>query len=242
MLDLSFNNIRHISRVSHLAKCHTLYFVQNKIASVRPTDLQAPIAHSLRSLELGGNRLRSLDNLAQLTNLEELWVGKNKITSMAGLESLHKLRVLSIQSNRLTKLEGLETLSALEELYLSHNGITCLAGLEKNVLLNTLDFGANQVESLEGVAHLAKMSQFWVRPSYLPRPTITSSPTLTTSTSTSDRIVCRSSRPCTWKATRRSAQKGRATAGRCSWRCPKSSNWMPRTYETLTQLYTPLAL
>ena len=77
ILDLSFNNIRHVSRVSHLPRCHTLYLVQNKIAHIRPTDLQPPIAWSLRSLELGGNRLRSLENLSHLINLEELWVGKN---------------------------------------------------------------------------------------------------------------------------------------------------------------------
>lgn len=82
MLDLSFNNIRHISRVSTLGNCHTLYFVQNKIAGVRPDDLQGPIAQSLRSLELGGNRLRSMENLGHLAQLQELWVGKNKITSM----------------------------------------------------------------------------------------------------------------------------------------------------------------
>lgn len=59
-----------------------MYLVQNKIATVRPTDFTGPISMSLRSLELGGNRLRSLENLSQLSNLEELWVGKNKITSL----------------------------------------------------------------------------------------------------------------------------------------------------------------
>jgi len=82
VLDLSFNNIRHVSRISHLGHCHTLYLVQNKIARLRPTDFTGPISMSLRSLELGGNRLRSLDNLSHLSNLEELWAGKNKITSL----------------------------------------------------------------------------------------------------------------------------------------------------------------
>lgn len=93
VLDLSFNNIRHVSRITHLGRCHTLYLVQNKIARVRPTDFAGPISVSLRSLELGGNRLRSLENLSQLPNLEELWVGKNKITSlgvcMTDLQSGH---------------------------------------------------------------------------------------------------------------------------------------------------------
>ncbi|WFD18745.1 protein phosphatase regulatory subunit Sds22 [Malassezia caprae] len=147
VLDLSFNNIRHVSRITHLGRCHTLYLVQNKIARLRPTDFTGPISVSLRSLELGGNRLRSLDNLSHLSNLEELWVGKNKITSL--------------ESNRLTKLEGLDTLEALEELYLSHNGIQKLEGLDKNLNLTTLDFASNQVVVIENVSHLKKLSQFW---------------------------------------------------------------------------------
>lgn len=157
---MSFNNVRHVSRISHLS-CHTLYFVQNKIAKIRPDDFQAPLSLSLRSLELGGNRLRSLENLSSLVNLEELWVGKNKITSLDGLQALTKLRVLSIQSNRLTELQGLETLTKLEELYLSHNGLTKLEGLEHNKELNTLDIGANKIAVIENVKHLSKMTEFW---------------------------------------------------------------------------------
>lgn len=57
-LDLSFNSIRHISHLSHLANLHTLYLIQNKISRVRPDDLAPPLGASLRSLELGGNKLR----------------------------------------------------------------------------------------------------------------------------------------------------------------------------------------
>ncbi len=85
-------------------------------------------------------------------NLEELWLGKNKIfqlevcisetlllcfefTCAQGLESLKKLKILSMQSNRITKLEGLEELKELDQLYLSHNGIEKIEGLEQNVLI-----------------------------------------------------------------------------------------------------------
>ncbi|KAN0061639.1 protein phosphatase regulatory subunit Sds22 [Thecaphora frezii] len=160
-LDLSFNNIHHIANVAHLGRCKTLYFVQNKISKVRPDDLRGPIAESLTSLELGGNRLRSIDNLDHLHRLEELWLGKNKITSLDGLATLANLRVLSIQSNRITQLRGLETLVNLEELYISHNGLTKLEGLEHNRKLKTLDISANMIETIENVAHLSEMEEFW---------------------------------------------------------------------------------
>lgn len=160
-LDLSFNNIHHISNISHLGQCKTIYFVQDKISRVRPDDFQGPIASSLQSLELGGNRLRTIENFAHLTNLTQLWLGKNKITSLQGLETLTNLRVLSIQSNRITKLEGLEKLVNLQELYISHNGLTKLEGLQHNVKLTTLDVGANMIEKVENVGHLSLLQEFW---------------------------------------------------------------------------------
>ncbi|SPO41852.1 probable SDS22 - protein phosphatase 1, regulatory subunit 7 [Pseudozyma flocculosa] len=160
-LDLSFNNIHHISNVSHLGSCKTLYFVQNKISKVRPDDLQGPIAQSLTSLELGGNRLRSIDNLGHLHALTELWLGKNKITSLRGLETLVNLRILSIQSNRITRIEGLDSLVNLEQFYISHNGLTRIEGLDHNRNLTTLDVSGNQIEVVENVAHLAELEEFW---------------------------------------------------------------------------------
>ena len=96
--------------------------------------------------------MQKIEGLDQLVNLEELWLGKNKISKLEvsnlhqrvwhhliaifqNLSALVKLKILSIQSNRLTKLEGLEALSNLEEIYLSHNGIKRIEGLEKNVRL-----------------------------------------------------------------------------------------------------------
>jgi len=94
---------------------------------------------------------QKIENLENLLNLEELWLGKNKITklevrtlssywtavayyySFQGLQTLKKLQVLSLQSNRITKLEGLEELTELNQLYLSHNGIQRLDGLDNNV-------------------------------------------------------------------------------------------------------------
>jgi protein phosphatase 1 regulatory subunit 7 len=97
-----------------------------------------------------------------LVNLEELWLGKNKITKLQNLSALSSLRILSIQSNRITAIEGLDELHNLEELYLSHNGVKKIEGLEKNVKLKTLDVARNFVSVLEGVAHLEGLEELWV--------------------------------------------------------------------------------
>jgi protein phosphatase 1 regulatory subunit 7 len=101
---------------------------------------------------------QKIEGLEGLVNLEELWLGKNKITQLEvcisetlllcfeftscaqGLESLKKLKILSMQSNRITKLEGLEELKELDQLYLSHNGIEKIEGLEQNVVILLFPF------------------------------------------------------------------------------------------------------
>jgi protein phosphatase 1 regulatory subunit 7 len=38
-----------------------------------------------------------VENLNELENLEQLWLGKNKINALQGLDNLKKLKILSIQ-------------------------------------------------------------------------------------------------------------------------------------------------
>jgi Leucine-rich repeat (LRR) protein len=55
VLDLSFNLLRNVpDRLEYLTSLHTIYFVQNKISKI--TGLTS--CSLLRSLELGGNRIR----------------------------------------------------------------------------------------------------------------------------------------------------------------------------------------
>ncbi len=92
----------------------------------------------LRKVDLGANRIRlipkrptsKVDEQEPLQeeelpkSLEELWLGKNKIEMIQGLENLTNLRRLDVQANRLTTIEGLTSqVDTLEELYLSHNAI-----------------------------------------------------------------------------------------------------------------------
>ena len=74
-----------------------MYFVQNRISRISGLSC---VGQSLVSLELGGNRIRvsysvsyglrmkftnvsqTIENLEALENLEELWLGKNKITKL----------------------------------------------------------------------------------------------------------------------------------------------------------------
>ncbi|KIO34598.1 hypothetical protein M407DRAFT_240458 [Tulasnella calospora MUT 4182] len=165
-LDLSFNLLRHVPEaIAQLPALRTVYFVQNKITKISGLEFSGA---TLRSLELGGNRIRTIENLDALVNLEELWLGKNKITKLENLSGLHKLRILSIQSNRIVKLEGLEDLTELEELYISHNGVERLEGLDNNTELTTLDVGSNRIPKIENISHLKSLEEFWANDNKIP--------------------------------------------------------------------------
>ncbi|ODV92425.1 hypothetical protein CANCADRAFT_86714 [Tortispora caseinolytica NRRL Y-17796] len=182
-LDLSFNKLKHIPSykddeesdgtvkgVIHLSKLENLYFVQNKISKIEhlfdPELRQAgkpQMADTLKNLELGGNRIRQIENLDGFTNLNQLWLGKNKITEFANLGSNlgATLKILSIQSNRITSLKGLENLTELEELYISHNGLTNISSLENNKKLRIIDISNNMITKLENLSHLTELEELW---------------------------------------------------------------------------------
>ena len=56
-LDLSYNLIKHVPEEleKHLTSLRTIFFVQNKISHIQNL---SGFAATLRSLELGGNRIR----------------------------------------------------------------------------------------------------------------------------------------------------------------------------------------
>ena len=56
VLDLSFNNLKHVPHcLPNLTSLHTIYFVQNKISHIAGLE---GVGRTLRSLELGVNRIR----------------------------------------------------------------------------------------------------------------------------------------------------------------------------------------
>lgn len=120
---------------------------------------------------MGANRIRKMDaeQLSGLINLEELWLGKNKIEKIEGLSNLKKLRRLDVQSNRLTSINGLEAqIESLEELYLAHNGIDDEGAMEQDGLqlkfenLTTLDLSKNRLSSCRPFAHLDTLNELWL--------------------------------------------------------------------------------
>mmetsp|Transcript_15462 Transcript_15462/g.35328 ORF Transcript_15462/g.35328 Transcript_15462/m.35328 type:complete len:389 (+) Transcript_15462:67-1233(+) len=163
VLDLSFNKIRSMA---YLAGCDFprldhLYLSSNKIEEIEG------VFHfrTLRLLELGCNRLRGVpQDLSSLEDLEELWLGKNKIVSMA-LPPLPKLRKCSMQNNRLEVWDAALFANApkLTHLYMGHNNLPDLPDdVAKLTELVEIDLARNAITLIRPFPQLGKLEELWL--------------------------------------------------------------------------------
>lgn len=158
VFDVSFNEISSLSGLSKASNTlKELYLSKNEIPKIE----EIGHFHGLQVLELGSNRLRVMENLEALVNLQELWLGRNRIKAvhLCGLKCIKKL---SLQSNRLTSMKGFEECVALEELYLSHNGISKMDGLSTLVNLRVLDVSSNKLTSVDDIEKLTNLEDLWL--------------------------------------------------------------------------------
>lgn len=113
ILDLSFNRIAKIENLRSLFRLKKLFLENNKIDKIEHVNHLT----DLDMLELGSNKIRVscdvsqrlvqpvpsspwyqvIENLDGLDKLTALYLGKNKITKIDGLENLKELKLLSIQ-------------------------------------------------------------------------------------------------------------------------------------------------
>lgn len=163
VLDLSFNNIKHINNLQNLAHLTHLYLVQNRIKHLPAHGF--PPVHVLQTLELAGNHLESLQNLPQcFPALTDLWLAQNKLSHLLHFPaSLPRLRILSLQSNNLSAacLAQLPPLPCLEELYLADNNLVDLAQLPALPRLLTLDLTRTNLRRLPPLDRSPRLTDLW---------------------------------------------------------------------------------
>jgi len=168
-LDLSFNKIRSTKYLGScpFAQLSSLYLSANKIDDVEG------VFHftDLKLLELGSNRLRSMPaELGNLVNLEQLWLGKNKIISMF-LPPLPNLKMCSMQNNRLEVWDStfFTNASNLTHLYLGFNNLPNLPeDFAKLVNLEEIDLAKNPITAIRPMPELVKLEELWMNDCQVP--------------------------------------------------------------------------
>ena len=76
------------------------------------------------SNEIGKNAFSSLEDISEITTLEELTVySQNNLSSTKGIEKLTNLKKIDLHDSGVTNLTGIEELSNLEEINLNNTNL-----------------------------------------------------------------------------------------------------------------------
>eukprot|EP00879_Flechtneria_rotunda_P007063 GHRR01007413.1.p1 GENE.GHRR01007413.1~~GHRR01007413.1.p1 ORF type:complete len:170 (+),score=37.36 GHRR01007413.1:699-1208(+) len=110
-----------------------------------------------------------MEGLESQAQLVELWLGRNRISSIVNLGHMTTLRRLSLQSNRLEHMSGLSLCTSLVELYLSHNGIWSLdSEMTQLKALRVLDVSNNRISKIENLQGLTQLEDLWLNDNRIP--------------------------------------------------------------------------
>ena len=112
--------------------------------------------------------MEEIEGLEKLTNLTELDLCGNDLTSITGLETLTNLTWLDLNENQLTAITGLETLTNLTQLYLFNNRLTAITGLETRTNLTQLYLDNNQITAITGLETLTNLTQLYLDNNQIP--------------------------------------------------------------------------
>jgi Leucine-rich repeat (LRR) protein len=112
--------------------------------------------HSLNLNNLRDKKIRYIENLQSLINLEKLDLSNNLIEKIDGLKTLKKLKYLSLAKNFISIITNLEDLSQLEHLDLHQNQIESIPIWfgKKLITLKMLNLANNQIPSFDQIARL----------------------------------------------------------------------------------------
>ncbi|XP_055611039.1 protein phosphatase 1 regulatory subunit pprA-like [Uranotaenia lowii] len=104
----------------------------------------------LGTLHLYQNRLKDVTGLAELANLEQLYLHDNllEVLEMDTFRRMKNLKILTLHRNFLTAIDTKQSieLPSLESLFLQHNDLSYLdTGLWKMPALKTLDLSSNNL-------------------------------------------------------------------------------------------------
>ncbi|NXD21608.1 LRC23 protein, partial [Spelaeornis formosus] len=129
------NHIMDLEGITHPLLA-SLSLKENEIQTV--LGLSQNLLFSLKVLELRGNKIKTTAGLG-VSKLNKLYLAKNTIYSLEGLEEFEQLETLHLRDNKLEALDGFsESMKCLQYLNLRSNGIKSFQEVEKLQVLPML--------------------------------------------------------------------------------------------------------
>jgi hypothetical protein len=99
--------------------------------------------------------ITNVSSLVDLTNLEELYLQNNELTSLMDVPTLNKLKIISVAGNKqLTSTQGIEKFPALEEFQANKSGLTDLKGVQQLAKLKVVGLMMNKIVDVSVFRHL----------------------------------------------------------------------------------------
>ncbi len=119
---------------------------------------------NLTELDLGENALADISSLAELKNLEVLYLdnNQNNIADLAHLSGLGRLTFLDLTSSHLTDIAPLKTLTNLTELRLAGNSIDNISPLAGLKNLTELTLHGNLITDVSPLAGLKNLKELYL--------------------------------------------------------------------------------
>ncbi|CAL6032738.1 Conserved_hypothetical protein [Hexamita inflata] len=120
-------------------------------------------------LDVSYNKLKSIEQIITLTNLQYLDIGNNQICSLSGVQNMYNLCVIEAKCNLINDLAYIPQQQNLTTLHLEHNQISQIKQIKQLkycIYLTELSFGHVNQNSIPSIQNQQNINQICYDSSY----------------------------------------------------------------------------
>ena len=159
-LNLESNNISDISALGSMTKMYSLHLIGNPIEDFSPLANMKDL-NDLWIGQYGGNTYpcTGTDVISNFTRLDILWITDCNIQNIPFISTLSILEYLRLSHCNVHDISAISNCTHLVRLYLDNNNITDIAPLEGLTNINLLDLKYNKITNIEPLVKNSGLGQ-----------------------------------------------------------------------------------